>query len=93
MKIAQILNGKAHWIFEADELPDYPPTSDGQTLVFVDITDKPEVQEGWGYDSETGEFSEPIIPAPEPIPYQPTEYETLSAKVDYLTMLIEPAGV
>jgi hypothetical protein len=54
MKFAQILNNKAHWIFEADVKTDFAPN-----IVLVDITDNSEVQEGWNYDSATGVFSDP----------------------------------
>lgn len=59
MRIAQILYNKAHWIFEAEEIPEWPPDPQGNPIVLVDITGKPEVQEGWDYDKETGEFTEP----------------------------------
>lgn len=59
-----ILYDKAHWIFEADEMPDWPPMPDGKPVELVNITDMPEVQEGWLYDRETGEFSPP---PPEPV--------------------------
>lgn len=64
---AQILYGKAHWIFEAEEMPDYGPD-----IVLVEITDKPEVKEGWDYNPETGEFTEPIILEPKPIDPRPS---------------------
>jgi hypothetical protein len=54
-KYAQILYGKAHWIFERN---DVDPTK-WKNIKVVDITDKPEVQEGWNYDEATGTFSEP----------------------------------
>lgn len=55
-KYAQILNGKTHWIFERN---DVDPTK-WENIKVVDITDKPEVQEGWNYDEATGTFSEPL---------------------------------
>lgn len=61
MRIAQIMHNKAHWIFESEEIPDYPPTSEGEYLRFIDITNKPHVQEGWHYDNNTGDFSEPTF--------------------------------
>lgn len=74
MKFAQILYNKAHWIFEADEKPEFAPN-----IVLVDITSKPDVQEGWDYNLETGEFTAPIIPEPTPIEPQPT-VEEMQAK-------------
>ncbi|WP_431808813.1 hypothetical protein [Lysinibacillus sphaericus] len=70
MKFAQILYNKAHWIFEADEKPEFAPN-----IVLVDITSKPDVQEGWDYNNETGEFTAPIIIEPTPIEPQPTVEE------------------
>lgn len=70
MRFAQILYNKAHWIFEADEKPEFAPN-----IVLVDITSKPNVQEGWDYNNETGEFMAPVIPEPTPIEPQPTVEE------------------
>ncbi len=70
MKFAQILYDRAHWVFEADEKPEFAPN-----IVLVDITSKPEVQEGWDYNRETGEFTAPVIPEPTPIEPQPTVEE------------------
>jgi len=39
MRIAQILNDRVHWIFDADEIPDWPPDPEGNPIVLVDITD------------------------------------------------------
>lgn len=54
-RFAQIYCNKAHWIFESLAEPEFAPN-----VVLVDITDKPEVQEGWDYNSETGELTEPV---------------------------------
>lgn len=70
MKFAQVLFDKAHWIFEAEEKPEFAPN-----IVLVDITSKPDVQEGWDYNRETGEFTAPVIPEPTPIEPQPTVEE------------------
>jgi len=67
MKFAQVLYERAHWIFEADEKPEFAPN-----IILVDITEKSEVQEGWDYNKETGEFTAPIIPEPIPVEPQPT---------------------
>lgn len=67
MKFAQILYDRAHWIFEADEKPEFAPN-----IVLVDITSKSDVQEGWDYNRETGEFTAPVIPEPTPIEPQPS---------------------
>ncbi len=70
MRAAQILNGRVHWIFEplkifgADELPELPHDNSGNPVVLVDITDRPEVKEGWVYDEISGGFSEPVIELP-----------------------------
>ncbi len=62
-RYAQILWGKAHWVFEAEEVPEFAPD-----IIIVDITDKPEVQEGWDYNEETGKFTAPILTVTEPNP-------------------------
>lgn len=83
--IAQILYDKAHYIFEAEEVPDWPPYPDGEIPLIIDITNTPDVQEGWDYDPETGEFAEPEYippepgPEPEPMPEPPTEQELIQA--------------
>lgn len=51
---AQILHNRVHWIFEAEEKPEFAPN-----IVLVEITDlknKPRV--GWRYEETTGQFSE-----------------------------------
>lgn len=65
MKFAQILYDKAHWIFEDDEKPVFAPN-----IVLVDITGQNDIQEGWDYNNETGEFTAPITP--NPVEPQPT---------------------
>ncbi|MFJ8458416.1 hypothetical protein ACIQ57_04710 [Lysinibacillus xylanilyticus] len=64
MKFAQILYDKAHWIFEADKKPEFAPD-----IVLVDITGHDDIQEGWDYDAQTGEFTAPVFLDPvEPSP-------------------------
>lgn len=53
-RFAQIEYGKAHWVFEAEEKPEFAPN-----IVLIDITDRPEIQEGWAYDELTGDFTPP----------------------------------
>lgn len=53
-RFAQIEYGKAHWVFEAEEKPEFAPN-----IVLVDITNRPEIQEGWAYDELTGNFTPP----------------------------------
>ncbi|WP_324730222.1 hypothetical protein VO178_09355 [Lysinibacillus fusiformis] len=60
-RYTQILWGKAHWIFEAEEQLEFAPD-----IVIVDITDKPEVKEGWDFNPETEEFTAPTFSVPEP---------------------------
>lgn len=82
-----ILNNKAHWIFKAETIQIFPPGPDGEVYLTIDLTDHPDVQEGWDYDPETGEFAEPeyIPPAPGPepehIPDPPTEQELIQAEL------------
>lgn len=84
MKFVQILYNKAHWIFEAEERPEF-----AANIVLVDITDKPEVQEGWDYNGKTGEFTAPSILEPLPNDPQPTIEEKILAENQYQTMLLE----
>ena len=93
-RFVQIVGNTAYWIFEAEELPPYPNTED-----FIDITDKPEVQEGYVYNSETGEFTAPVVLDPTPIEPLPTVEERLEQleltaahtqlQVDYIAFLTE----
>jgi len=62
MRFAIILYNKAHQILELDTQPSFPPDPQGNPIVVIDITDKPEVQEGWDYDEVTGVFTAPIPP-------------------------------
>lgn len=55
-KFAQIYNDKAWWIFESEEIPEFAPD-----IIILDITNTPEVQEGWDYDSVNETFSAPVI--------------------------------
>lgn len=81
-RFSQILHNKAHWIFGTAEKPEYAPN-----IFLVDITDKPDVQEGWDYDSETGEFTEPA--KPEPMEVEPSINEKILIENQYQTALIE----
>jgi hypothetical protein len=47
MKFAQILNGAVHWIFEADEPPQFAPT-----IQIIDITLLPSVEVGDLYQND-----------------------------------------
>jgi len=56
-KYAQILNGKAHWIFDDKETLEVLSSRYASSVVLVDITDyKPMPLEGWLYSSLTGTF-------------------------------------
>lgn len=81
-KFAQILYNKAHWVFEAEEKPEFH-----ESIIILDITDKPEVQEGWDYDEETGNFTEPVY---EEIPVEPeVPVETVEQKIEALRAKME----
>lgn len=67
MRFAQILYDKAHWIFEADKKPEFAPN-----IILVDITGRNDIQEGWDYNSGTGDFTAPIVPDPTPIDTEPS---------------------
>ena len=60
MRIAQLLYNKAHWIFETEETMEQLKARFVPDIIFVDITNYVDIQEGWDYDSKTGEFSEPV---------------------------------
>lgn len=51
-RFAQIQNDRVHWVFEAEEMPEF-----ASGIVIIDITDYPQVQEGWGFVD--GEFIDP----------------------------------
>lgn len=51
-KFAQIQDNRVHWVFEAEEMPQFAPD-----IVLLDITDYPQVTEGWGFVD--GEFVDP----------------------------------
>lgn len=53
MRLAQIQNNKVHWVFEADQVPQFAPH-----IVLLDVTNSPQVQEGWGYVN--GAFVDPV---------------------------------
>ena len=61
MRIAQVLYNKAHYIFEADEIPNYPPDPEGNPIVLIDISNNTEIQEGWDFDVQTKSFKKPIL--------------------------------
>lgn len=58
-KYVQILNGKAHWIFESETVPQFAPN-----IVLVEIPLASPVKEGWLYNNVTGEFTAPTPPMP-----------------------------
>ena len=89
MRIAQILHDKTHWIFEGEKIPNWPPDPEGNPIILIDITDKPEVQEGWEYDKETGEFTEPLYVEPEGAIEEPSIEEEILVETKYQTILIE----
>jgi len=62
MRFAIILNEAVHVIFEQDTAPNLPPDPQGNPIVVIDITDRPEVCEGWGYDADAVSFAAPIAP-------------------------------
>ena len=90
-RIVQVKDNTVYHIFESDEMPVWPPYPDGTPVLFVDITDRPEVQPMWDYDPDTDTFTEPIPePTPEP-PLDPSEEmqaQTL-LNTEYLVILAE----
>lgn len=62
MRLAQILHGKAHWIFETEQTMEEFKARVCPSNVYVEVG--PDVQEGWDWD---GEKAIPPIP-PDPMP-------------------------
>jgi hypothetical protein len=53
MLIAHIIDDRVHFIFEAKEIPKYPPYPNGEIPVLVDISEQTYIEEGWGWNFET----------------------------------------
>lgn len=60
-RFCQIMNGKAHWIFEAEEKPAFAPN-----IIIIDITDAEysNIEEGWIYDKTNNSFQPPLEEPP-----------------------------
>lgn len=84
MKFAQILSKKVHWIFESETKPLFAPN-----IILKDITDRPDIQEGWDYNEETGEFTAPVISDFNPIEREPSLEEQILFENKYQTMILE----
>ncbi|WP_018306455.1 hypothetical protein [Desulfitobacterium hafniense] len=89
MKLCQIINGIAWWIFESEEMPEF---ANVPGVVLKDITGlDPQPQEGWLYDETTDSFSAPseLGPLPEPSPsVEEMQAQTL-LNTEYLVCLAE----
>ncbi|MCG3089119.1 hypothetical protein [Sporosarcina cyprini] len=81
-KFAQVLHNKAHWIFEAEEKPEF-----ATNIILVDITNYPVVQEGYDYDAKTGIFTKPVYD--DSIIPDPSIEEQILAENQYQTALLE----
>ena len=53
-RIAQIMYGRVHHVFEALEVPDWPPLQDGTKPLLLDVTGQ-NINEGDGYNPIMGE--------------------------------------
>lgn len=84
-RFVQIYNKKAHWIFEAEVQPVFAPD-----IVIKDITNKPDIKEGWDYDEVFDAFTAPVIPEPvEPEPsIEEMQAQTL-LNTEYLVIMSE----
>ena len=69
-RFAQIIDNKVFYIYIEESRPPFP-----EDILLIDVTDKPEVQQGWDYDIKTGEFTVPTIPEPTPIEPQIDEIQ------------------
>lgn len=72
---AQILGGEVHWIFTADDLPEWCDKSDrpphDHYIQAVDITGRqPAPAIGWTYDEAADAFAPPVVPAPTVADYE-----------------------
>ena len=56
-KFAQIVFDRVHWVFETSEKQEFAPY-----IILVDITEQPEIQEGWEY--RDGSFIPPTEVTP-----------------------------
>lgn len=56
MRVAQILNNRIHFIFDAEVIPNWPPDPDGNPIILINITGK-QADEGDDYNSETGDIT------------------------------------
>lgn len=83
-KFVQIENSRVHWIFEAEEKPEFAPN-----IVLVEITGKDEIREEWDYDEATGEFTEPVYVEPEPEPLPDTTIEEYILDIDFRVCNLE----
>lgn len=83
-RFAQIIDGRAHWIFRAEFAPPYAPPAD----VLVEVTDRPEVKEGWLYDAKTGQFTDPasLITDEQRLKEIRTERNILIAETDWIML-------
>lgn len=89
MTIAQIHAGRVHHLFEAEEIPNWPPDSMGRPIVLIDATNVEGIEAGWDYNAETGDFTAPVIPEPEPAPVpEPTQSDRIEANTDYVVMML-----
>ncbi|MFJ5766730.1 hypothetical protein ACIP9C_15360 [Lysinibacillus sp. NPDC093210] len=81
-KFVQIVDNTAYWIFDAEELPPYPNVED-----FLEITGLEGIEEGFLYNSETGEFTSPVTTMAPPMNSQLTVEEMqaqILLNVEYL---------
>ena len=62
-------------VINADNPPQYPPTISGLTFYAVECSDN--VHVNMVYNPDTGEFTEPVKPEPEPTPSIYSEPELL----------------
>lgn len=69
------------------------PIPDNDVVYTIEITDRLDfktIKENMVYNPETDTFSDYL---PEPYTPEPTENEIILARLDYLTMLVEPVEV
>ena len=74
---AQIRDSKVHWIFTADDLPEWAEGAGEFEIQTVDITDlNPQPKEGWDFDGKN--FTPPAAPLV-PVPQEVTRFQARAA--------------
>ncbi|MBW9159333.1 hypothetical protein [Clostridium tagluense] len=94
-KYCQIYNGKSHWIFESETVPEFASNIIIKNITSLGIQPK----EGWDYDLAIDKFTAPVIVPtvsddPSQSPLQLTILEALQKQIlELQNKLLESEGV